>query len=40
MAATTIIHLIFSLVVTPNEVSVTHVKLCTQTNDKYTYKFH
>jgi len=40
MAGTTITNLIFSLVVTPNEISVTRVKLCIHTDDKYTYKFH
>jgi hypothetical protein len=40
MAATTIMHLIFSPLVTFNDVSVTHVKLCIQMYDKYTYKFH
>jgi hypothetical protein len=41
MAATTIMHLTFSLLVTSNDVSVTHVELCIQTYDKYsTYKFH
>jgi hypothetical protein len=35
-AATTITHLIFSLMATPDEVSITHVKLCIQTDDKHT----
>jgi hypothetical protein len=40
MAATTTMHLIFSPLVTSYDVFVTHVKLCIQTNDKHTYKFH